>query len=448
MNDIVSFGLHRHVEAGRPLDREQALALAEATDTRALMALTAPLRDRGFRDVVTYSRKVFLPLTKLCRDVCHYCTFASTAAVEDTTPLLNFIYKQYDRHAGILVTWPEWFLWTSCKGLLALVLSFISITAAHAGAVPGANIHDVMEAKRIDAMLRQPVNEMDLARIKLTIDKMIDPAIDVDAGLKQIDSMAMQVRAMLRGVPSDNEKLHALRTYLYEKGSWNSYQPYGYDFDDPLGKSIRNKLLTQYLSSKKGNCVTMPLLFVMLGQRLGLDVTISTVPLHLFVKYTDRVSGTTFNLETTSGAHPARDAWIRQQNPMTDTAIVNGLYMQKLSKREVAAEMATLITTYLLQTAAYEKVIALSDVILKHYPNHVSSMLWKASACGRLVEKSFVRKYPTPDKIPAEEFGYFQYLEKQNRALFSKAEALGWREPKRSDDNDYIQRLSRARVTQ
>lgn len=27
---------------------------------------------------MTYSRKVFIPLTKLCRDVCHYCTFATT----------------------------------------------------------------------------------------------------------------------------------------------------------------------------------------------------------------------------------------------------------------------------------------------------------------------------------------------------------------------------------
>jgi len=31
--------------------------------------------------VVTYSRKVFIPLTRLCRDVCHYCTFASTPRV-------------------------------------------------------------------------------------------------------------------------------------------------------------------------------------------------------------------------------------------------------------------------------------------------------------------------------------------------------------------------------
>ena len=30
----------------------------------------------GHGTVVTYSRKVFIPLTKLCRDVCHYCTFA------------------------------------------------------------------------------------------------------------------------------------------------------------------------------------------------------------------------------------------------------------------------------------------------------------------------------------------------------------------------------------
>ena len=30
----------------------------------------------GFGETVTYSRKVFIPLTQLCRDVCHYCTFA------------------------------------------------------------------------------------------------------------------------------------------------------------------------------------------------------------------------------------------------------------------------------------------------------------------------------------------------------------------------------------
>ena len=41
-----------------------------------LMAQAAQKRDDAFGRNISYSRKVFIPLTKLCRDVCHYCTFA------------------------------------------------------------------------------------------------------------------------------------------------------------------------------------------------------------------------------------------------------------------------------------------------------------------------------------------------------------------------------------
>jgi FO synthase len=41
-----------------------------------LMAEAARLRDRGHGAVISYSRKVFIPLTRLCRDTCRYCTFA------------------------------------------------------------------------------------------------------------------------------------------------------------------------------------------------------------------------------------------------------------------------------------------------------------------------------------------------------------------------------------
>lgn len=60
------------------LSDADALALAHRTDTTALVAAAGTLRDKGHGDLVTYSRKIFLPLTKLCRDVCHYCTFART----------------------------------------------------------------------------------------------------------------------------------------------------------------------------------------------------------------------------------------------------------------------------------------------------------------------------------------------------------------------------------
>ena len=56
--------------------RESAAELARTTDLQGLMQRAAALRDASFGRPVSYSRKVFIPLTKLCRDVCHYCTFA------------------------------------------------------------------------------------------------------------------------------------------------------------------------------------------------------------------------------------------------------------------------------------------------------------------------------------------------------------------------------------
>ncbi len=59
-----------------PPSRDEALRLAGDTDLPALLDRARALRDAGFGNLVTYSRKVFIPLTQLCRDVCHYCTFA------------------------------------------------------------------------------------------------------------------------------------------------------------------------------------------------------------------------------------------------------------------------------------------------------------------------------------------------------------------------------------
>jgi FO synthase len=62
--------------AGARLSAGEALALADTNDLAALMPVAAALRDEGHGPLVSYSRKVFIPLTQLCRDVCHYCTFA------------------------------------------------------------------------------------------------------------------------------------------------------------------------------------------------------------------------------------------------------------------------------------------------------------------------------------------------------------------------------------
>jgi FO synthase len=54
----------------------EARSLADYDDSDRLIRVAGAVRDLRGSDVVSYSRKVFIPLTRLCRDSCHYCTFA------------------------------------------------------------------------------------------------------------------------------------------------------------------------------------------------------------------------------------------------------------------------------------------------------------------------------------------------------------------------------------
>ena len=74
----------RRARDGVTLDVTEAAVLmaARGESLTELMSIAAGVRDAGLRaagraGVVTYSRKVFIPLTRLCRDRCHYCTFAT-----------------------------------------------------------------------------------------------------------------------------------------------------------------------------------------------------------------------------------------------------------------------------------------------------------------------------------------------------------------------------------
>ena len=68
--------LRRRRLCARHDDRHATVGWIEPAPLPELMAAAAAKRDAAFGRLVSYSRKVFIPLTKLCRDVCHYCTFA------------------------------------------------------------------------------------------------------------------------------------------------------------------------------------------------------------------------------------------------------------------------------------------------------------------------------------------------------------------------------------
>jgi len=71
------------------LNNKEALLLAKEINTDLLMQEASELTYQGFGSFITYSPKVFIPLTHLCRDVCHYCTFAKTPKRNNKPPYMS-----------------------------------------------------------------------------------------------------------------------------------------------------------------------------------------------------------------------------------------------------------------------------------------------------------------------------------------------------------------------
>ncbi len=328
--------------------------------------------------------------------------------------------------------------------ILACLFCFVGIQLASAEPINPKTVFDSSkfeQAQQLSKLLEQPENQIDFAKSKLAIDKMIDPSIDSEATLKQLDSIVITIKSMLPANASSMDKMMVIKKYLYQAGDWNNFQPYQYDFDDPLGTKISNKLLSTYLLTKKGNCVSMPLLFIILGQRMGIDVVASTAPNHVFVKFTDDKTNTTYNLETTSGANFNRDIWVQQVNRVTDEAIKNGIYLQKLTKQETVAVMADTLSEHYDGQKEFIKSMMIADVILKYYQKDVPMMLMKGHLFYQLLNKHYLRKYPSPNLIPEPERPFFEFVSINNRHWFEKAELLGWREQTPQQEQDYLNKM-------
>jgi regulator of sirC expression with transglutaminase-like and TPR domain len=233
----------------------------------------------------------------------------------------------------------------------------------------------------------------------------------------------MEARRLAGAGAGSARTLSALRTVIYESGPWNGHHPFAYDHVN--FKSIRLKLLANYLTARRGTCVSMPILFLILAERLGLDMAFAFAPCHLYVRHRDELGRIT-NLEPTSGAEPARDVWIRQNFPITDRAVESGLYMRSLSRREGVAAMAEPVVHHLKQQGRWNEAADVCGVILRHSPRDAFALGNLGAACGNILRSEFLEKYRSVFLIPLPLRARYSLLLQKNHAAYARAEALGW----------------------
>jgi 7,8-didemethyl-8-hydroxy-5-deazariboflavin synthase len=124
------------------LSKDDALALLESNDIISIFKLSASLKTRFKKDIITYSRKIFINITNLCRDYCSYCTYrknpleSSSIMMKPAEVLhLSKIGKKYNCTEALIVAgerpeerYTEAKLWLRQLGYSSLVEYVIDIS--------------------------------------------------------------------------------------------------------------------------------------------------------------------------------------------------------------------------------------------------------------------------------------------------------------------------------
>lgn len=121
-----------------------------------------------------------------------------------------------------------------------------------------------------------PREEIDLAQASLVIAAEEYPQLDVPAYLARIDALAGTLRARLRGDISPADRLQMLSHYLFDELGFAGNSD---DYYDP-----RNSYLSDVIDRKLGIPITLSVLYIEVGRRLGLPLSGVSFPGHFLVK--------------------------------------------------------------------------------------------------------------------------------------------------------------------
>lgn len=178
------------------------------------------------------------------------------------------------------------------------VLFFATVTVS-GGQEPLANAGtDGLYARSIEQVLRLEPEDIDLGTAALIISEQWSDVVAGRRYLSQLDDMAYEVRRRLeeKGLGPDYRAVAVINDYLFDELGFKSVS----EASDPY-----DLLLHSVIDRKQGYCLSLSILYLSLGERLGLPLYGVVVPGHFFVRYDD--GQVRFNIETTGKGGNAPD---------------------------------------------------------------------------------------------------------------------------------------------
>ncbi|MFR1235992.1 MAG: hypothetical protein ACLSC9_06605 [Barnesiella sp.] len=158
--------------------------------------------------------------------------------------------------------------------------------------------------------------------------------------------------------------------------------PYTYDFDDVWGETEWSQMfVSKLLASGTGNCHSLPYLYKILSDELGIPCYLAYAPNHIYIKLFSEMTGW-YNTELTSATFPV-DAWIMASGYINTEAICNNLYMDTVNTRQAIANcLVDLAHGYRHKYGNQNPdfIIKCCNTALKYHKTNANAILTKAEA--------------------------------------------------------------------
>ncbi len=266
-----------------------------------------------------------------------------------------------------------------------------------------------------------------------------------------------ELATLCRGLATDSSStarfmaLHRLMTdtvQVRDAGKVVSqHLPYRYDFEDFRGEQdYRKMFVTKLLRTNTGQCHSMPLLYKMLADRLGVKTYISMSPNHTFISVKDG-RGALYRYETTNG-HFTTDAYYMSSDFIKAGALKQRTYLDTLTLREnLACQVLDLAGGYEHYYGDDTFVKKCADLALKHYPQSMTARLLAHNvALARFVKPWQAAGQPSPEvaRTLPQLKPYMAEVERWNQALAD----LGFEEMPKEQYNRWLHSLEQEKARQ
>jgi len=229
----------------------------------------------------------------------------------------------------------------------------------------------------IEVILQRSEDSIDVGLACLSLAEEFYPGLNANSLLSSFSEFARRFDTYFGHSTDPEEKVRALNTFLYRKGPWNDSVVFVYDRSDPGAHKRDNRFINGYIARRKGSCVTMPMLYVILGERLRMPIFAVRAPNHFFVRYLPKEipSGWQANIEATSGGGYSSDEEYTVDMKIPKTGITRGMYLRTLTKKEYLASLLLINVAEYIARKDFDKAERYADLALR-YDSTLATGVW------------------------------------------------------------------------